>query len=373
MNTRTHLTALLKRATALAAAAALLTLTGCSADYWPTFKKNSSELVKFGGPDAALTQEQLSRIVRDIARDSNEADAQRNAQLLQNRFTSAAFRQREANYKIHSKEEGYSVALPHILDTFLGYELVQSTNQWPRSVFVALASSKDTVDPSVFDRSTSQDAPAELTQVSASGSPSLGLLLQQTTPQNNYKVERIVYLRSGITMPEATVTELGTAVLDNNISSLLLSPQEATQRYANILQNGLEAGDGQDFDMVDDPLLAIAGVNWRAREEERTQGQDARAKYSANLRLVDAPLALSTGAGGALVTATLHEDRITEAENNSELPVNKIIEAVSGLTGKKTKIVQQIEHQILLYVPSKGRGEKIRLLGSASELIGASE
>jgi hypothetical protein len=46
------------------------------------------------------------------------------------------------------------------------------------------------------------------------------------------------------------------------------------------------------------------------------------------------------------------------------------VTALSGLTGEQERLVQEVAHQLLFYVPSKTDGSKIQLLGVTSELVG---
>lgn len=370
------------RATGLAGLglAGALILTGCSPSYWPQF--NAAEEPQQQEEDTVaspVTDKQLERIVNDISEIAVEADSALDADLLKPRFSSDALTQRAANYKIRAAEPEYAVLPPFILNERLGYELIQSTDQWPRTIFIALASSA--TEPELQDVEANADEGAneaatdtDEAQENDDKSPSLGLLLHQESPQDNYSVQRIFNLRGGITMPSAAPAEEGTAVLDNEISTLKLSPNELGDAYATTLVKGEEDDAAQVFELGDDPVFASGGKSWVSGEQSRLEDQEGEASYSVSAKQTDTPpVALSTGAGGAIVATTVIESRVTTAKEGSELPVGKVVKAISGMSGKKSKIVQNVEHQLLFFVPNMSSEDPIQLLGSTSELVGASE
>jgi hypothetical protein len=123
-----------------------LLLAGCSPSYWPQFQKQDQE--QGGDSDSAaspVTDKQLERIVHQVSSTAIQADKKLDPEILKKRFAGDALKQRTANYKIRKSVDDYGVKPPFILDERLGYELIQSTDEWPRTIFVALStSSKET-------------------------------------------------------------------------------------------------------------------------------------------------------------------------------------------------------------------------------------
>ena len=374
----------LRRALLAGGLSATLLATGCSADYWPNPGQNeeAEAPIDSTASDVApspLTDKQLERIIHSISQVSIEADKALDAAVLESRFQGDALKQRAANYKIRKADEDYSVIPPYILDERLGYELIQSTSGWPRTMFVAVASSL--TEPADAGEDMSDEAaetPAqdadESVQTEEESTPTLGLLIQQQTPHSNYRVQEILNLRGGIEMPPAAPAEEGTAVLSNDIQTLTLPPSQVGEKYATILNKGLEDEAAQFFNTEGDRILERSGVAWVKSEEENLAEQEGKATFSSEAKVKDtAPVALSTGAGGALVFVTLEEHRAAKADEDSELPVSKVVQAVSDLEGKKERIVQIVEHQLLFFVPNSSSDAKAQLLGSTSELVGATE
>ncbi|MGO1700388.1 MAG: glycosyltransferase [Canibacter sp.] len=362
--------------------AGAVVLTGCSPSYWPQFDRAAEESAQTDDENVAaspVTDKQLERIVNEISTTAVKADSDLDADELKKRFSGDALKQRAANYKIRKAEDEYAVLPPFLLNERLGYELIQSTDQWPRTIFIALASSsteptledvEENADEGTNDEAVDSDEATE----TEDNSPSLGLMLQQETPQSSYTVNRIFNLRGGINMPSAAPAEEGTAVLDNAISTLKLPPEELGESYATVLTKGEEDEAAKNFDVGEDPVFTSGGANWVKGEQGRLEDQEGEASYSVSAQQSDtAPVALSTGAGGALVATTVVESRVTTAKEGSELPVGNVVKAISGMSGKKAKIVQNVEHQLLFFVPNKSSDDPIQLLGSTSELVGASD
>lgn len=358
-------------------AVALVTLgaSGCSADYWPELSPRPSESAPPLESKAApvpLTPAQLDRIIADVARVSGAADESLDAARLAPRFTGDALRQREANYTIRSAVPDYDVVAPRITDTELDYELVQSTQGWPRTVFATVASESpqrkdDSAEPEQPGGSAGGEAAEET-------SPSLALILTQETPHDNYLVSRVIALRGGITMPEAAPAEEGTALLSDDLQTLVLSPAKTVEAYAALLERGAEGNEAAArFDVADDPLLARTGAAWVKRATERASAEGQSINYSVTVRPGTQPIvSLSTGVGGALVSATLVEERVEDSADGRWKPTAVgSVSALSGLTGKQDRLVREVAHQVLLFVPSGTSGSEIQLLGMTSELVGA--
>lgn len=343
--------------------ATMLTLSGCSANYWP-----STETAKTPEATAAadqsepqiapvpVTQGQIQRIVDRVSDAATNGDKDLDPAALEGRFAGDALAQRTANYKIRKAVADYASVPAPITNKMLDYRLVQSTESWPRTLLVTVAS-----EAAKAEDGKEQDA------------PSLALVLKQRIPQENFRVSRVVSLRGGIVMPKAAPAEEGTAVLAEDIDSLVLQPKEVGKAYAAILQGGTEVAEAQSFDLTDDPLIANYGKAWAVQAKQKSDSEDKTQEYSVTVAESDQPnVALSTGVGGALVATTVIETQVVDSAGGRFKPqAEGAVSALSGLTGQQDKIVRQVAHQLLFFVPSKEDGSQIQLLGVTSELVGA--
>ncbi|MHA3722249.1 glycosyltransferase [Leucobacter sp. HY1910] len=337
-----------------------LGLSGCSASYWPQFDEQPAAEQPAEQPDSGVapvpvTDAQMQRIVKSVSADATAADEALDAELLESRFTGDALAQRAANYTIRAAMPGYEVIPPIITDQELEYRLVQSTEGWPRTVFV-------TVESKAGDGS--EDA-----------SPSLALILRQESPHSNFLVSRDIALRGGISMPQAAPAEDGTAVLADDIETLVLAPGKVGDAYAAMLQDGTETSEAELFDLTNDTLLENYGKTRAAKAQAESDTKGQTMQFSATASQGDERItALSTGAGGALVATTVLEQQIVDSAGGRYKPQAKdAVTALSGLSGEQDRLVQQVAHQLLFFVPSKTdtSNTKIQLLGVTSELVGA--
>lgn len=367
----------------VAGLALVVGLTGCSANYWPSFAAESEtpteEDTGSGLATVPVTEGQMDRVLSDVAAISGSGDDELDAALLESRFAGDALAQRTANYTIRGDLSDYGVVPPRITEDKLGYELVQSTEGWPRTMFVTVASTsgqEEDAGEDVQGEDAEPDAEAqedtEAQEEAEASSPSLALVLTQEDPHANFLVTRVISLRGGISMPQAAPAEEGTAVLSGDLEGLVLKPEEVGSAYAAVLQNGPDAEEAENFDLSTDTLLENYGKARADSAQAESDADDQTMVFSVTADQGEEPItALSTGTGGALVATTVVEEQIVDADGGRYKPqASGAVSALSDLEGEQERIVQQVAHQMLFYVPSNSGGEKIQLLGVSSELVG---
>lgn len=370
--------------------AAALVVSGCSPSYWPDFSEQPVEEAPAEDTEAAaplpVTEAQLDTIVSRVASIAGESDDTLDAELLETRFTGDALAERSANYKIRDAVSDYEVVPPRITDETLGYELVQSTTGWPRTLFVTVASTMEEADAEANADADAEDAEADAEANDAeakdadtaegddeSASPSLAMVLTQQTPHENYLVSHVISLRGGISMPEAAPAEEGTALLADDLQSLRLSPGEVAPAYASVLQEGIDTEDAEAFMLEGDPLVERSGAAWADEANKEAKKDDSTVRYSVDVSASDSSIvSLSTGVGGALVATTIIEDRIEDSKGEPLKPTaSPSIEALSGLEGRQELLVREVAHQMLFYVPSETSSAPIQILGATTGMVGA--
>lgn len=341
----------------------LVALSGCSASYWPDLSRadeqaESSEAASSKVAPVPVTRTQIDRIVADVAAVAGESDEALDAEALASRFDGDALAQRAANYRIRAAVTDYEVALPRITDEQLDYKLVQSTEGWPRTLFVTVASESS--------------APEADEQEEAAASPSLALVLTQESPHDNYLVSRIFALRGGIAMPAAAPSEEGTALLADDLASLVLPPGEVGESYARLLAGDTGSEQAELFDVTGDTVLEKSGAAWVASAQQTATDGGYDVSYAVSAAQSDAPVtSLSTGVGGALVATTVLENRVEEQSGSYQPKAVGAVAAISGMSGAQKRIVSTLAHQLLFFVPSGTSGDRIQLLGYTTELVGA--
>lgn len=364
--------------------AGALGLSGCSASYWPDFSPKPEETVVDLSQESTvapvpINHVQIDRIVGDIATVAGEADAELDIGLLKSRFTGDALTQRASSYTIQAALPDYE-RVPHgITNEQLGYELVQSTDGWPRTMFITVSSEAEVPDEAADAEATPEEGAEDETAPPVDAEEaqhSLALIMTQAGPHENYLVSRVITLRGGIAMPEAAPAEEGTALLAPDLQTLVVPPGEVGEAFAAVLQGGTEVEQAQLFDLddlADHRLLTESGFTWVQQAQERAAADGYTIQYSVTARVGEEPLtALSTGVGGGLVAVTVIEERVSDtAGSTTRLRAEGAIAALSGLSGQQERIVSEVAHQLLFFVPSKVSGDKIHLLGATSEWVGA--
>lgn len=355
-----------RRSVGVAAAAlgiaGMLALSGCSASYWPggapePAKTTAAESTTKGAvAPVPVSDAQIRLIVDRVASAAAAGDEKLNAEALAERFSGDALAQRTANYKIRAQVSTYASTPAKITGRLLNYHLVQSTETWPRTIFVTVESE------------AVQTADTKTTEA-----PSIALVLTQRIPQENFKVTRAISLRGGLEMPAAAPASEGTALLADNIESLVLQPGAVGAGYAAVLQGGSGVPEAAMFDLADDPLMGQYGQAWATQAQQKSDGEGKTQQYSVTVTQGTQPItSLSTGVGGALIATTIIESQVVDSAGGRYKPqAEGAVAALSGLSGQQDRIVRQVAHQLLFYVPSKSDGSKIKLLGVTSELVGA--
>lgn len=352
--------------------AAVLTLSGCSAEYWPEFSApGSTEAPVEEATTAApvpVTEAQIDRIVAEVAAVAAESDDALDAALLAERFTGDALAQRTANYTIRASVSDYTTP-PRITDEQLDYTLVQSTEGWPRTIFVTVASE------SLAAPVESEDGAEPETTEPPAASPSLAMVLTQASPHENFQVSRVFALRGGISMPPAAPVEEGTALLADNLQTLALTPREVGDAYAEILVGSTDSEAAKLFNLEGDKLLAASGSAWVAAAQQTAAEGGFDVGYSVTAAQSSTPIvSLSTGVGGALVATTVLESRVEVQTGDAQPTAVGAFQALSGLSGRQQQITRVVAHQLLFFVPSEKNaesGEKIQLLGYTTEMVEA--
>jgi hypothetical protein len=336
-----------------------LVLSGCSADYWPSFSSSSSPAATqtpgataSPNPQAGVippdvTVPQLQKIVAKISAVTTDADTTLNAGALAARFTGPALALRTANYAIRAKTPS-EPALPPIPAATLLATLPQATNVWPRIV--------ETV---IQNKSDPKQAP-------------VALVLVQQTPRDNYMVNYAVSLEPDAKVPDLAPASIGSTLVPPDSKLLLLPPEDIAAAYGDILLNGAKSKDFSLFEAKGDTLRTAVGADYKA-------SKIASVPATASLTFSSAvgkqqPIAMATNDSGAIVSVELDEtETLKVAQAGAEVGAGAAAAALSGLTTSKKGIVSTYGYQLLFYVPPAQSTAKITLLGFSQGLVSATE
>ncbi|MFC6355268.1 hypothetical protein [Luethyella okanaganae] len=335
-----------------------LVLSGCSADFWPSFQATST-VSSIPSPDvtappegaedipaAAVTVPQLERIVRKIAVLTGDADTARDADALATRFDGPALGLRRSNYRIRGTIPEYA-APPAIPASPLSYNVPQQSNTWPRVVLTVIQNQDDpTLAP-------------------------MTLVMTQKTPRDNYLVEYAIPLEADAQMPEVAPASIGAPIVNPDSKLLSLPPNQVASAYGDILMQGEASPFFPLFQAEGDTLRAQVGL-------EGKNLRRAALPATANIEFANtvgsgATIALATNDSGAIVAVNLDETETVRPNDGGTVGPEGAAKALSGVDKTAKGVTTSYGDQLLFYVPAAGSNDKIVLLGWAQGLISSSE
>ena len=340
-----------------------LVLSGCSAELWPsmpdtpetptatptvtptpgstTAPESATEV-----PPAAVTVEQLERIVSKISVLAADADSTLNADTLATRFTGTALEQRLVNYRIRAVDASIS-APPAIPAPPRSVTLPQQSESWPRSVLTVVQGEDTTVPP-------------------------MTVVLRQESPRANYLVEYAIGLEANAEFPRVAPAAIGAPGIAPDNKLLILPPDQVAAAYADVLLQG-EASPSYS-------LFQTEGDEFLAQFVQSRTDRTAELAVTASLAFATAAgpgrtVSLATNDSGAIVAVNVNEtETVTVVSGEATVnPSGASSRALSGITSSAKGIQNILSDQLLFYVPAVGSTDKITLLGSTQGILSSAE
>lgn len=337
-----------------AVAVSALLFAGCSAESWPqlapteTPSPTPTVIVPEGQQQPAVTRAQAERILTRISTTVAEADEARDAAVAATRLDGPALAARETNYQLRGELTDYA-AIPPIVDKPLEIILPQAYDGWPRSV-MAVVDDEDSRTSSI-------------------------LLMTQADPWSDYKLSYLASLEADTEMPDLAPAYVGATQVQPDSPFLVMAPQDLSEAYADILNNGEESEYYAMFDAEGDQFRLSVEADRQKRLEEfnQTAAETGTLSFSADVGVHD-PVALATLESGAIVAVDIHEqDTVTPTNEDAviKLTNNPTVQALAGAEQSAKGFTTTFSDQLFFYVPGQGSNEKIRLLGYASHILDA--
>lgn len=335
-----------------------LVLSGCTRESWPEFLGGSPESTPSASasPTEAppvtdkppvVSVPQLESIVSKVALVAQQADADRDSELIKERFDGPALELREANYAIRRVDNSYA-ALAAIPPGPVQVTLPQQNDKWPRTVFTVIHDPKDT------------------------SVPPTALMLVQKSPRENYKVVYAVQLEADAVLPGMAAAEVGTQRLQPDAKLFTLQPDQLALDYGDVLLSGEKSAFFKYFDTEGDSLVASIGFEAKAK---RLSSIPAIATMTfGNLAGTGEIIPMVTNDNGAIVAVYLNEtEQVVPTEPGAIINAEGAVKSLSGVSSSTRGTIATYGDQLLFYVPPATSDKKIVLLGWASALIAAKE
>jgi len=329
-----------------------LALSGCGTGLFPSDGASPTSTAT-GAPAAAdlappaATVNQVERIVDTIRQTTADADAAKDATLLETRFGGPALELRLANYAIQAADASIG-GLPAIPAGDVFPILPQQTESWPRTVLAVVGDDADeTIAP-------------------------VALFLEQEDARANYKVMYAITLEPSAVLPDLAPASIGTNRLLPDSPVLRLSPTDVALAYADILELDVESDSYLDFEAEGDSLRANVGITYKD-SVRASLPTTASVTFGHAIGAADA-IALATNDNGALIAVNLNETTtVTPIETGAAVNPSGQVKALSGLAISTKGVIATYGDQLLFYVPPAGSDGKMILLGYSQGLVKAGE
>jgi hypothetical protein len=298
-------------------------------------------------PYPVVTESQFDRIMSRVSRQIAAADETLDTSLLGPRMGDPALTMREAAYRLRNADSELGTLVP-IPEGPVRLLVPQQNREWPRVVFAVI-----------------QDATIE-------DAPSLGVLLRQESPRENYRLHYALSLAPDTVLPSFPQPTVGTARLARQSQLLLLSPADAVTGYGDILGEGSESSYWRDFDTLTDTLFTVVGP----------EGQELRREsFGSEIDLtlsIEEPehlsVALSTLDNGGIVFGVLTEvETVRPVQGGATINATSSARVFSGLPESAIGFRAHYEIHLVWFVPPIGSDERIRVLGYSYQLVDATE
>lgn len=301
--------------------------------------------VEIEGQPPAVTERQLQRILSKIADTVTDADAALDPALSSTRLIGPAQEIRAANYAIR-KADATVAALPALAASPITFTMPQATATWPRQVIAVVQNEND---PSV---------------------PTMGLMMIQESPRDNYHVEYMVTLEPNAQVPTVAPAKVGSALVPTDSKLLLISPDQLSAAYGSVLTLGVDSPYYGLFDFTSDTLITQVGKDYKA-QKSASVAENASLEFSQNAGSGQ-PLGLATMDSGAIVTVGLNEiETVRPTQTGASVSPEGLAKILSGVSTSTTGIESTYGIELAFYVPPLGSTDKIRLLGYTQALISA--
>lgn len=346
----------LRRRLALVAlpAAAVVALTGCGPQYWPSAAPSTTEAeptptsLEDTLPPVAVTENQFTRILEDTREVAASADESLDGDAASRRLGGPMLDARRTNYEVRSAD-GELPAATGIPDGEIELLLPQQTETWPRTVLAVVGWQDDT-------------------QTQAA------LMFEQASARTNYRLVYQTSLVSGVQLPPVASPTIGAASLPQDTPLLQQRPSQVTMAYADFLLRGQDSEYAAWF-ADEDPLDAVIGRTFKDEQIAKPEFELSNLEWSA-AEDEQPPLLLVTNDGGVLLaTSYVEKQRTTPKEEGVTISAGAGAGILSGVEDSESGIETQYQVQLLLSIPPADapEGARVQVVGYSQALLAARE
>ena len=288
-------------------------------------------------PDMTEAQEKrLRKQIFDVLEKANDA---KSADRLDERLSGPALQVRTSQLNI-AKKTG-KLAEEATIPTSTTQTVIPTDNGWPRTVFT-------------------------ITTTTADQQANRLLVMKQDSARTNYKLWALARLLPGAQLPKFAVPKIGSQMGEANDSGLKLTPTQAAEQYADVLEQGSKSKYASAF--ADDYFRkTLTELNAKVQEGMKRNDGTQTQTYS----VVDNQMAVMRSSdGGDLVVAQINSESIRKTGAGREsLPASDAERALFGDAKATSTIKVNYVNVIVLYIPPASSDQKVTAVGAEQQPI----
>ncbi|KFJ08259.1 hypothetical protein [Bifidobacterium tsurumiense] len=286
-----------------------------------------------------LTQDQEKAIRQQILSVINAANEAKSADGLDVRMTGPALEIRTSELAI-AQATG-SLDAKTTIPEDITQTVIPTDSGWPRSVFTITTTTEDQQSKRL-------------------------LVMNQDSARSNYKLWAIARLFQGAKLPKFAVPDHGSQMGTADDTGLVVTPQQAVEQYADLLQNGSSSQYASNF--ADDYFRQELTTLTQTVQEgmERNNGTQQQT-FSA---VKDQIAVMRSSDGGDLVVAQINSEWTRQAgEGRESQPASDAERALFGDGTATSTMKVTYVNVIALYVPPADSGQQITAVGAERQPV----
>lgn len=227
------------------------------------------------------------------------------------------------------------------IPTDITQTVIPTDNGWPRSVFSITTTTEDQQSKRL-------------------------LVFTQGDARENYKLWGVARLFQGVDMPKFTVPSIGSQMGHPTDENLVMTPEQAVQRYADVLQNGTKSQYAGDFadDYFRQDLQNLSQTVQQGMERNKGSQEQTFTPVDGQMQI------MRSSEGGDLVVAQINSVWTrTAGEGRESLPASDSERALFG-DGKATSTMKvTYVNVIAMYIPPAKSGAQITTVGAERQPV----
>ncbi|GAB3621072.1 hypothetical protein GCM10027417_23330 [Glutamicibacter endophyticus] len=293
-----------------------------------------------------VTEEQLTRLLKDVQKQIGAADDKHDSDRLGWRAAGAFKSIRDTRYKIlKDKIKGAEKLIPVETSVVRSAAVPNASEvKFPRRITVVTAKDQD-----------ANTLPTALT-------------LQQDNARANYKVVFAAKMLPNSTFPGIAVGDPSVKQLEADAEGLKATPKDAAKALAKVM------GDekAKEKDQFEKSAL-LEQLHAKQKDEDKNR-DEAKIERKTSVNEKDTSV-ISTPDGGALVTARINEKvTFSRGEDADVLDVvNDLTKALLGSSTSNKAVEVNYATPVMFYIPAADSDQKISLIAGEVTLLGAKQ